>query len=177
MAVKEKALRRLAEKLHTTDVTWAVGAGYLLQCKGVADGYHGFDMLIAQEDVEKADKVLSRLGMRSEDAASDTFHCTYHFDGADVDVRAPFVVEGKYHLRFNKASVAEQVKVLGVQVPLMYLEDWYVLYALWGRTRQVEQLAAYFQQHGVQHPERFQQVVQEPLPEEMQRAIALWRKG
>lgn len=177
MAVKEKALRRLADKLNAAGVTWAIGASWLLTHEGVVDTYHDFDIVVAQPDVEKADKVLSKLGMKTADADSADFHCDYHFDGADIDMRSPYVIGGTYHMVFDASSIAGDATVLGATVHLMYLEDWLVLYHLMGKTQRVQQLMDYFAARGVAHPERFQQVIAEPLPDDVRATIQSLMKG
>lgn len=172
MALKEKALRRMADKLNAAGVTWGIGASWLLCHHGVLDAYHDFDLMVAREDAERADRVLARLGMRTPQAdKGDAFHCAYHFDGADVDVMAGMVMEGPYHARFDASSVAETVQVLGAQVPLMHLEDWYVYYALMGKESRVAALERYFAAHPPARPDRFSLAVAEPLPAALQAKI------
>ena len=172
MALKEKALRRLAEKLNAAGITWGIGAGWLLCYHGVTDTYHDFDLMAAQADAAQADKVLTRLGMRSPAAdAGDAFHCAYHFDGADVDLMAGAVIGGQYHMRFDASSIAGTAEVLGAQVPLMYLEDWYVYYARMGRDSRAAALERHFAAHPPAHPERFALAVAEPLPAPLQAKI------
>lgn len=175
MAMKEKALRRLADKLNAAGVTWAIGAGYLLAYHGIGQGYHDFDIIVDEKDAEAADRVLSRLGMRSpQELKGDAFHCAYHFDGADIDVMAGMVIhheDGQWHIRFDGDSVDKTVSVLGAQVHLMYLEDWYVFYALIGHDKKAQAIEEHFRRHGVKHPERFDQVAREPLPEALQASI------
>lgn len=177
MAVKEKALRRMAEKLNAANITWAIGASWLLVHWGVTGSYHDFDIVVAEADVEKADRVLSKLGMKTlEERENGEFHGEYHFDGADIDMRSPYTLENTYHMQFDASSIAGETTVLGAAVRLMYLEDWFVLYALMGKTRRVEEIAAYFAAHGVAHPERFGQVIAEPLPAQVQALIQPWTK-
>ena len=170
MALKERALRRLADKLNAAGVCWGVGAGWLLAHHGVLDGYHDLDILVAEADTERADRILSRLGMRAP-AEADGFRCGYHFDGADVDVSAGMVLGGRYHARFDGASIAGEAEVLGARVALMHLEDWYVYYALMGRESRVAALERYFAAHPPARPERFSQAVAEPLPDALQAKI------
>jgi len=177
MALKEKALRRLAEKLNAANICWGIGASWLLVHWGVTESYHDFDIVVADADVEKADRVLSKLGMKTlEERENGEFHGEYHFDGADIDMRSPYILNGTYHMQFDASSIAGEAAVLGAAVRLMHLEDWLVLYALMGKTRRVEELTAYFAAHGAAHPERFGQVIAEPLPAQVQALIQPWTK-
>ena len=175
MALKEKALRRLAEKLTAAGVTFALGGSWLLTCRGVLADYHDFDVMVPPAEAEKADRVLSRLGMRSE--AGDRggcFHASYHFDGADVDLCAGMAFDGGLRAVIDGRSVAGEAPVLGVPVPLGHLEDWYVWYSLMGRTGRADALAARFAEHPPEHPERFRDCVDGPLPDALAAAVAKW---
>lgn len=173
MALKEKALRRLADKLNAAGITWAAGGDWMLCQRGIADVYHGFDIVVTEADLAAADKALSRLGMKTEDPAAPNFHCDYHFDGADISLRTPWA-PGGHAMCFDAASAAETAAVLGASVHLMYAEDWYVLAALSGDTRTAQRLEAWFTAHGAAHPERFEQVVSDPLPEELRAVISIF---
>ena len=165
MALKEKALRRLADKLNAAGIPWAVGGSWLLCQKGIADTYHDFDIFVSREDAARADRVLSRMGMRSEAEEGDDFHAAYHFDGADIDLCAWTALDGQPLVPFSAASVAEDAAVLGATVHLMHLEDWLVIYRLLGRTAKADAVAAYLRTNGAAHPERFGQVLAGSLPQ------------
>ena len=86
MAFKEKALKRMAEKLNRAGIPYNVGAGWLLCQRGVTDNFHDYDVLVPFEMAEEADRVLSKLGMRGEVRNGEaSFRASYHFDGADID--------------------------------------------------------------------------------------------
>lgn len=164
MALKEKALRRLADKLNAAGVCWAAAGDWMLTQIGAGDVYHQFDIIVAEKDLAAADKVMSRLGMKSEHPDEETFHCDYHFDGADISMRTPWKVNG-CTMQFDAVSIAQDVNVLGAAVHLLHAEDWYVLSSLAGDAKTADKLAAWFAANGVKHPERFAQAVAEPLPD------------
>lgn len=164
MAMKEKALRRLADKLNAAGIPWAIGGSWLLVQKGISDTYHDFDIFVSTADAARADKVLSKLGMRSEVSEEDGFRAAYHFDGADIELNAWQHVSG-VPVHFDAACVAEDTAVLGAAVHLMHLEDWLVLYTLMGRDSKAEAVTAYLKANGMAHPERLTQAVDGPLPE------------
>lgn len=115
MALKEKALRRLGEKLTAANIPFAAGGEWLRCQLGLSSVYHTFDIVVSAPDAAHADKVLTKLGMRQEQSAPDgTFRCHYHFDGADVtlfSVDAPLDVSG-------------EAVVLGVRIPLLSSSAW-----------------------------------------------------
>ena len=145
MALKERALRRLADKLNAAGITWAAGGEWLLCRHGLTQSYHQFDIIIAEQDTAAADKILSRLGMRSPvEDTPDAFRCDYHFDGADIAVTAGMTIAGQ-KIPFGPEDVEETVTVLGASVPVMRLSAWQTIYELQGKTRLAGLIAG--QQH------------------------------
>ena len=174
MALKEKALKRLTEKLTAAGVDFTLGASWLLCQHGILDVYHDFDVVVPAEQAEQADKVLSRLGMRSEAETRDgCFHASYHFDGADVDLCGGLFF-AEYGLRavLNQESAAEKRSVLGAEVPLGHLEDWLVWYALMGRESRFEAILTHLQSQPDVQRERFTACVDGPLPEALRARLA-----
>lgn len=115
MALKEKALRRLGDKLTAANIPFAAGGEWLLCQLGQSTVYHTFEIVVSSADAARADKVLTKLGMRQEQSAPNgAFRCHYHFDGADVTLLAvdtPLVLGG-------------EAIVLGVRIPLLTAEAW-----------------------------------------------------
>ena len=76
MALKEKALRRLGEKLTAANIPFAAGGEWLHCQLGQSAVYHTFDIVVSSADAARADKVLTKLGMRQEQPAPDgVFRC------------------------------------------------------------------------------------------------------
>jgi len=67
MALKEKALRRLGEKLTAANIPFAAGGEWLRCQLGQSAVYHTFDIVVSSADAARADKVLTKLGMRQEE--------------------------------------------------------------------------------------------------------------
>ena len=173
MAFKDKALRRMAEKLNRAGIPYSVGAGWLLCLRGVTDSFHDFDVIVPFSAAEEADRVLSRLGMRGEVSRGEgTFRASYHVDGADIDLCAGMDLGSGLHAVIGADSAEREETVLGVPVRAGYLEDWYVWYRLFGRDRKAELLEAYFAEHPPEHPERFTACADGPLPEAVAAAVA-----
>ena len=175
MALKEKALKRLTEKLAAAQVHWALGGDYALTLRGEETAWHSFELLTDAASAAAADKVLTKLGMRhEEDAAPAAFRCAYHFDGADILLTAgpAATVEGQaLRLRLDAAAAAEKVAVLGAQVPLLRLEDQLVLSVLQGDEAGARRVAALLKKTGIDM-DRVRGCTEEPLPEAILTDIA-----
>lgn len=115
MALKEKALKRLAEKLKAAGVAWVLSGDYALQLRGVDTEWHGFELMVTMDAYEKADKVLTRLGMRHEEEGPAEKAVAYHFDGADI-----LLLAGP---RDIEVQAEGEAAVLGVPVPLLKVSE------------------------------------------------------
>ena len=174
MALKEKALKRLTEKLTAAGVDFTLGASWLLCQYDILDTYHDFDVLVPAEQAEQADKVLSRLGMCSErQSQNGCFHGSYHFDGADVDLCGGLnFSDYGLHAVLNADACSEKRSVLGAQVPLGHLEDWLVWYALMGRESRAQAVLAYLKEQPAVKANRFTDCVDGQLPAHLNHMLA-----
>ena len=102
MALKEKALRRLAEKLDAKGIPFAAGGDWMRCVRGQAETWHEFDIYVRPGDGERAAQVLGRLGMPAGENA-------WHFDGAEV----------RLHPDAPEDFQAGAADVLGAQVRLL----------------------------------------------------------
>ncbi len=116
MALKEKALKRMAEKLNAANITWAVGGDWLMNLRGQKAEWHQFDVVVLESDRAAADKLLTKMGMRFLHEEAPVFRCDYHFDGADI-----VMCSG---VSFTAEDIEERVTVLGASVPVLTLAAW-----------------------------------------------------
>ncbi|MBQ6529220.1 MAG: hypothetical protein IJI38_11905 [Clostridia bacterium] len=111
--------------------------------KGWNQPWHSFDIVVERDQYEAADRVLTRLGMRtpvSESALACETH--YHFDGADIQLYAGFPLPD---VVYRLPAEAEKITVLSQEVPLLTAEDWFVLLRLSGRNADAEAMQSFFQ--------------------------------
>lgn len=129
MALKEKALKRLAEKMKAAGVTWVLSGEYAMQLRGIPVQWHGFELMTDAASAEAADKVLTKLGMRHEEQNPACRAISYHFDGADILLLCAPAVD----------VVSDQsASVLGVSVPLLKPESQLAWLTMTGREQQAE---------------------------------------
>ena len=114
MALKEKALKRLAEKLNAAGVCWALCGDFVRCRRGQAQAWHTFELVCAERDRAKADQLLTRLGMRHEEADGSV---SYHFDGADITLYSAAA------FAMTADTPVDTEPVLGVPVPMLTAEE------------------------------------------------------
>lgn len=142
---KLSVLAKTAHILNTQQVTWAVGASMLLYLKNRTDCFQDIDIMLLEEDVEKAKAALSAIGKLAP-PNPDSRYKTRHFlefviDGIDVDVMAGLVIvrDGvEYDCALRPEQIVESIPIHGERIPLQSLADWRKYYALMGRSRKVQ---------------------------------------
>ncbi|MBQ9306314.1 MAG: hypothetical protein IJ229_00200 [Clostridia bacterium] len=167
MALKEKALKRMCEKLEKAQVPFAVTGPWMLSVRGSSVAWHGFDVITDLAAFPDADKVLTRLGMRtpvSDEAERKEVH--YHFDGADITLIAGLPVP------YRLPNPPESVTVLGQAVPLLPVLDAYLIAGLTAQTSFQEESRAFLQKSGLTalQPEGFPQ--DDPRIQELIRGLS-----
>mgnify|MGYP001562277405 CR=1 FL=1 len=130
-------LVEIARALNQAGAYWGVGASVLLYYCGLVDEPHDIDILTSEQNVETVAAVLARLGHETLDHPRSLYSTSrfleYVVNGTDIDVMAGLAIkhsDGMYVLPFDDKSVAMTRTVDDVIIPLMSLEDWYVLYQL-----------------------------------------------
>lgn len=138
-------LEKVAAKLNSHGVTWAIGASLLLYLKGKVTEFQDIDLMVMEEDVEQLKSLLQPMG-QLQAPNPDAQYKTKHFlefviDQVDVDVIAGFVIvhDGKdYSFPLQKEDIAEYITVNSQQIPLQSLAQWRSFYELMGRTEKVK---------------------------------------
>jgi len=68
---KITVLKRIAARFNAAGITWALGASMLLYFKRIAPEFHDIDLMVADDDAERARQLLCEMG-RSCRRASTT---------------------------------------------------------------------------------------------------------
>ena len=149
---KLKVLAKLAADLNESDLIWAVGASAMLFLRGIVREFHDIDLLVCEEDVEKAKEILLRHGTLLPTQPDDRFG-SHHFlefdvDGVEIDLIAGFVVnsaDGKQHVcPLQVEEVDACVDVLDQAIALHSLNVWYQYYTWMGRKDRIKNIEDYF---------------------------------
>lgn len=172
MALKEKALRRLADKMNAAGIAWAAMGDWALCVQGIGNEWHGFDLLVAEKDAAQADKILTRMGMRHEEPdGASVLRAAYHFDGADIMMTAGLAIAAEgavYHAVLDADAIGGTQTVLGAQVPTLRQENELTLAVLRGDDKTAAAVAAALKAAGRAADAA---AVAETLPESMVQCI------
>ena len=71
-------LSSIARRLNENNVTWAIGASLLLYLKNKSDSFNDIDIMVCEDDVDKAREVLLQMGVLAP-PNPDVKYRTRHF--------------------------------------------------------------------------------------------------
>lgn len=150
---KLEVLAKLAADLNESDILWAVGASAMLFLRGIVREFYDIDLLVCEEDVEKAKEILLRHGTLLPTQPDDRFG-SHHFlefdvDGVEIDLIAGFVVnsaDGKQHVcPLQVEEVDACVDIFEQAIALHSLQVWYKYYTWMGRADRVKTIEEFLE--------------------------------
>lgn len=176
-----ETVAQIGERLNRAGVTWAVGASLLLNRHGLVDQPGDIDLLVALEDGEKAEDLLSQMGTKQAGGKSASYltACFREFmiHGWEVDMMAGLKIkhaQGIYEYVFDAGSISQWDLLNGIPIPFAALEDWYVLYQLIpGREDKAELIETYLREQGVKQ-ERLYRALAGELPKQVRDRVYRW---
>jgi hypothetical protein len=168
-------LAYIGGRLNEENVLWGVGASILLNHYGLINKPNDIDILIALEDIEKADRILRNMGIKKDRKNVHGFATKYFYEydieGYELDVMAGLIINhsnGAFEYIFDESSITSFKEINGVKVPLSSLEDWYVIYQLIpNRDVKVKLIEDYLSSAGIKKPELLKRALTLKLPEEV----------
>ena len=112
-------LKRVAAVLRDGGVPFALGGGLAAWARGGPRSEHDVDLLVAGEDVARAQQVLADGGFRVETPPEDWLFKAFDEDILIDLIHRPsgLVIDGDYIARCDRLSVA------AVEMPVMGLDD------------------------------------------------------
>ncbi len=153
MEKKLRVLADLAADLNESDILWAVGASAMLFLRGIVRQFRDIDLLVCEEDVEVAHKILLRRGTPLPTADDQRFgskhYRKFEVDGVEIDLIAGFVVNSEDGQQHVCPLLVEEVDgcadVFDEAVSLHALDVWKQYYQWMGRTDRVQTIEEYLQ--------------------------------
>ena len=144
---KITVLKRIAARFNAAGITWALGASMLLYFKRIAPEFHDIDLMVADDDAERARQLLCEMGTLLPSNPNDKYRtkCFMEFviDGVDVDVMAGFSIVSDsiaHDCSLQREQIVETLTLDGEVIPLQSVELWRRYYALMGRSAKVDMI-------------------------------------
>lgn len=171
-------LKQIAQLFGERGVLWGLGGSLMLSLRGLVEKANDIDLVVAESDIERAHELLLTLGTGARYGAKHPNYSRYFYkhmiSGVSVDVIGGYEIQheqGMYEVPFDEMSIPDCTVLDGVQVPLMSLEDWFVIYSLIGREEKRQMLHHHLQKVGVAHPALLRRAAQGNLPERLRAQV------
>lgn len=179
---QDTILEMVAQLLDDKQILWAVGGTTLLRLYGITKESNHITILISSKDIKMVDRLLSSVGQKHPRELSPSYasryYCRYTVQNQEVQVISGMALHYKGFLftyPFARQSICQMCRLRNVALPMMAIEDWYVLYQMMpGRETAVENIEHYFATHGLQNPDRFESMRRYPLPPAVIASILRW---
>ena len=143
-------LKRIAHRFNEAGLVWALGASMLLYFKHITPEFHDIDLMVADDDADRARQILCEMGTLQPPNPSGRYKtkCFMEFviDSVDVDMMAGFAIvsSGQTHdCSLQKEQIVETLTLDGEAIPLQSAALWREYYALMGRTAKVDIIDRY----------------------------------
>ncbi len=151
--MKENTFIELAKLLNEHKIRWAVGASYMLYLYGVVDNYNDFDLIVHHDDIDLLQNCMcassaQQLECTPKKGYDSLYFTKWIFKGIEIDLIADFRVvrdDKIYTLPFDESKM--KIKNLqSVQINLMDLQDWRVMYYAMNRQAKVDSIDDFLKQ-------------------------------
>lgn len=138
---------KLSKILNEKNIVWGIGGSALLEYYGLYCDPNDLDLWIHPNDIDKA-KIIFKDFQRIETNIylPEKYHFKIQFFDIKVDFVACFMIKpNQYKFTFyispdNLRYVHEE----GIEIPITYLEDWYIIYKLLKREDKARIIEKYF---------------------------------
>ncbi len=165
-------LKEIARRFNNENITWGVGASLMLTFYGLNEGANDIDISVTMTDIDRANSILSDMGQKKERINNSDYSTKYFYEyeinGIDIDVMGGLRInhdEGNYNFEFDQSSVTKYKIIDDIKIPLVSLEDWYVLYQLIpNREKKVKTIEDYLKTEGIKNPTLLKNALEKELP-------------
>ena len=180
MQQKFSALQKIAREFNGENITWGVGGSLLLYINGLSDQFEDIDLVVQEGDALACQRLLIKHGPMMPKNPNERYRTRGFFeftiDEAEIDLMCVLSImshDQETVVPFDD-SMIERWEPFGIEkLPLMHLEDWYLIYALIERTAKLELLEDHFKAKGI-NKTRLKQLLDLNMPEIVRQRLQSW---
>ena len=139
-------VKKVAKALNEAGVRWALGGSSLLYLKGISSNFNDLDLMVLEEDREKAINALLIIGEhQNSESSKDKDFEEFVVDGLDIDLISRYVINayGEDHDCSFKNENVDHFNLDDEDVKLDSLDAWYDIYSLQGRNEKARSIKEY----------------------------------
>lgn len=165
-------------QLNQRKIRYAIGGSWMLKEYGLAIEPKDIDLFIHMDDILRCFDLIEPFQVEKtlslKSPFQTTFFVTLQIGSFSVEIMGGFAYlhdQGLYRAIFDEHSIVSEVIIDDVHIPLMSLEEWYVLYSIMGRQKQCELIEHHWLLHGIHYPECLQRQLECALDDQTRTRI------
>ena len=151
--INQDTLTLFIKAMKECDIVWGVGGSYLLEQYDLYNNPVDLDLWIQATDMPVVRKQFSHFEELFTDIPlPPEYHYKIQFYDMEVDFVACFIIkpnQNKYQYTINPDNIDLIRLSSGLQIPCLYLEDWYVIYKLLQRNDKANLIREAFKRRGI----------------------------
>jgi hypothetical protein len=168
----EKDLLLVCSNFNQQNIKYAVAFSYVLRHYGIVEKVNDIDIIVASEDIDKAKQILDKIGKSSSELKLNeqfsSYFIQYQVNKTKFEIISNLKINfgrGNYQMIFDDKSIQKKLNIEGVTVPLLSLEDLYVIYMLIkGKEEIANKIEIYLKQKGVKDKDLLIRCLSQELP-------------
>ncbi|NRY63438.1 hypothetical protein [Clostridium beijerinckii] len=170
-----KALSYIGNKFNDLNIVWGVGGSVLLSHFGLSNNLDDIYIFVDVNDIRKIDEMFNDMSNEIAIKESKLYSPKYFhksiIEGSEVNIIAGLKInhkDGTFKYIFHSDSISKSTKINGIDIPLMSLEDWYVLYQLDpNRKKEAALIEKFLLTNNIENPNLLERSLRGDLPMEL----------
>lgn len=128
-------IKKIAKEFNKREVVWAIGGSYLLKRYGIDSKSNALDIMVSEDTIVKALKIMDEFAVKQIVTDSEHFHSDFYeeyiFEGQAVNIVSNFKsnFKEKFTYDFTSKDISVSVVYKGETINYCYLMDWYLIYS------------------------------------------------
>jgi hypothetical protein len=181
----EKELLAVCSEFNKSNIKYAIAFSFVLKHYGLNDKVNDIDIIVYATDLNKAKKIMDRIATPSNDIVLsdqlESYLIQYKINKTKIELMSDVKIKfgrGTYRMIFDDKSIQKRINIEGVTVPLLALEELYVMYLLLkGKEEKADKIETHFKQKGLKDKDLLMRSISQELPlTVVNRAYVLFNK-
>lgn len=181
----EKELIVVCNEFNKNNINYAVAFSFVLKHYGLTDKVNDIDIIVESTDLDKAKKIMDKIAKPSNDIILsdqlESYLIQYKIGKTKIELMSDVKIKfgrGTYRMIFDEKSIQKKINIEGVTVPLLALEELYVMYQLLkGKEEKAYKIETHFKQKGLKDKDLLMRAISQELPlSVVNRAYVLFNK-
>ena len=154
-----KKILSILNQLNEAKLLYGLGGSMMLKLRSFDIEPNDIDLFVSVDDYSKVIDIFNVYATQVVTPSKYPFktkHFTsYKCEDITIDIMAGFAyehLEGTYIALFDHLSIPNTSQINNTNIPLMSLEEWFILYSIMNRSDKVEMIEKFWKTHEVQYP-------------------------